>query len=71
MWKTDVIMTYGQPTSVKIIMDQKQPENVGYFSCSGSIITNDAGCVGKIKSRIAIAIAAYSKNNSFFTSKLN
>jgi len=43
------------------MIDPKQPENVDYFNCLGSVITNDARCTRKIKSRIAMAKAAINK----------
>jgi hypothetical protein len=43
---------------MKIIIDQKQLENVEYFDYLGSMITNDARCTREIKSRIAMAKAA-------------
>jgi len=45
--------------------DQKQLENVEYFSCLGSMITNDARCTWEIKSRIAMGIADFNKKTSF------
>jgi len=43
----------------------KNSENVEYFNYFGSIITNAAWCTGEIKSRIAMAEAAFNKNNLF------
>jgi hypothetical protein len=37
-----------QPSPVKIRIDKKQLENVEYFNCSGSMITNDARCTLEI-----------------------
>jgi hypothetical protein len=34
---------------------KKRPENVEYFNCFGSMVTNDAKCTREIKSRIAMA----------------
>jgi hypothetical protein len=53
------------------MIDQKQLENVEYFSYLGSMITNDARCTREIKSRIAIAKAAFNKKKKLFTSKLD
>jgi len=50
--------------------DQKQWENVGYFSYLGSLITNDARCTHEIKSRIAIAKAVFNKK-TYFTIKFD
>jgi len=49
--------------------DQEQPENVKYFNCLSSTITNDARCTLEIKSRIPMIKAAF-KKKSIFNSKL-
>ena len=41
------------------------------FNYLGSTITNDARCTWEIKSRIAMAKAAFNKKNTLFTSKLD
>jgi hypothetical protein len=46
-------------------------ENVEYFSYVDSLITNDARCTREIKSRIAMAKAAFNKKKTIFTSKLD
>jgi len=43
------------------MVDQKQLENAAYFNRPGKLITNDKGCAHYIKSRIAIAKAAFNK----------
>jgi hypothetical protein len=48
-----------------------QLENVEYFNYLGSMITNDAMCTREIKSRIAMAKAAFNKKKTLFTSKLD
>jgi hypothetical protein len=60
-----------QPSAMQIMIDQKQLENVEYFSCLGSMITNDARCTRKIKSRIAMEKAAFNTKKALFTSKLD
>jgi len=50
-----------QPSLVQNMTDQKQPENVEYFNYLGSMITNAARCTCEIKSRIAMAKAAFNK----------
>jgi hypothetical protein len=40
--KTKVMRISGQPSPIKIMIDQKQLENVEYFNYLGSMITNDA-----------------------------
>jgi hypothetical protein len=72
MWKkTKVMRISRQPYPIKIMMDQKQLENVEYLIYLGSMITNDARCTREIKSRIAMAKAAFNKKKTLFTSKLD
>ena len=68
--KTKVMGISRQPSPVKII-DQKQLENVECFKYLGSMLTNDGRCTCEIKSRIALAKAAFNKNKTLFTSKLD
>jgi len=49
----------------------KQPENVEYFKYLDSMLTNDGRCTREIKSRIAMAKAAFNKKKNPFTSKLD
>jgi hypothetical protein len=69
--KTTVMRISRQPSPMKIMIDQKQLENVECFNYLGSIITNDGRCTHEIKSRIAMAIATFNKKNYLFTSKLD
>jgi hypothetical protein len=50
-----------QPPRVTIRIDQKQLENGEYFSCLSSMVTNYPSCAREIKSRIAMAKAAFNK----------
>jgi hypothetical protein len=50
--------------------DQKELERVEYFNCLGFMI-NGARCTCSIKSRIAMAKAAYNRKKTLFTSKLD
>jgi hypothetical protein len=50
--------------------DKKQLDNVEYFSCLGSMVTNDVRCTHEIKSRITMEKASSNKN-TLFTSKMN
>jgi len=50
---------------------EKQPENVEHFNYLCSMITKDAKCSREIKSRIAVAKAAFDKKKSLFISKLD
>ena len=49
----------------------EQLENVERFKYLGSMLTNDGRCTREIKSRIAMAKAAFSKKKTLFTSKLD
>ena len=69
--KTKVMRISRQPFPVKIMIDQKQLENVESFKCLGSILTNDGRCTCEIKCRIAMAKAAFNKKKVLFTSTLD
>ena len=60
-----------QPSPVTIMIDQKQLEIVECFKYLFSMLTNDGKCTREIKSRIAVAKAAFSKKKTLFTSKLD
>ena len=60
-----------QPSPVTIMIDQKQLENVECFKYLGSMLTNDGRCTCEIKSRIAMAKAAFSKKKTLFASKVD
>ena len=45
--------------------DQKQLENVERFKYLGSMLTNDGRCTCEIKSRIAMAKAAFNKKSFY------
>jgi len=60
-----------QPLPVKIMIDQKQLENVESFKYFGSILTNDGRCTCEIKCRIAMAKVAFIKKRTLFTSTLD
>ena len=64
MWgkkKTKVMRISIQPSPVTIKIDQKQLENVECFKYLGSMLTDDGRCTCEIKSRIAMAKAAFNK----------
>jgi hypothetical protein len=69
--KTKVMRISRQPAPMKLMIDQKQLENVEYFNYLGSMITNDAKRTREIKSRIAMSKAAFNKKKNLFTSKLD
>jgi hypothetical protein len=52
-------------------IDQRQLENVKCFRYLGSMLTDDGRCTCEIKSRIAMAKAAFNKKKNIFTSKLD
>jgi hypothetical protein len=74
MGKTKVMKISRQPSPMKIMIDQKQLENMEYFNYLGSMITNDARCTARctreIKYRIVMSKAAFNKKKNLFTSKL-
>ena len=55
-----------QPSPVTIMIDQKQLEYVECHKYLGSILTTDGRCTCGIKSRIAMAKAAFSKEEDSF-----
>ena len=55
---------------VKIMIDQKQLENVESFKYLGSMLAIDGRCTCEIKSRIAVAIAAFNKKRAVFTTRV-
>jgi len=54
-----------------IMVDQKQRDNVEYFSSLGDMITNDASCTREIKARNAMANGAFYKKKTLFASKMD
>jgi hypothetical protein len=69
--KTKVMKISRQPSPMKIIIDQRQLENVEYFNYLGSMITSDARCTRGIKYRIAMTKAAFNNKKTLFISKLD
>ena len=59
------------PSPVTIMIDQKQLKNVECFKYLGSMLTNDGRCTCEIKSRIAMAKAAFNKKKTLFISTLD
>ena len=66
--KTKVMRISRQPTPVTISIDQKQLQNVKCFKYLGSMLTDDGRCTCEMKSRIAMAKAAFNKKKNLFTS---
>jgi hypothetical protein len=48
MWKKKINRISSQSLPVKIMMVQKQLENVETFKYLGSILTNDGRCIAKL-----------------------
>src|SRR5215510_5461141 len=69
--KAKVMRISRQPFPVKLMIDQKQLENVESFKYLGSMLTNDGRCTCEIKSRIAIAKAAFNKKRALIRSKMD
>jgi hypothetical protein len=69
--KTKVMRISRQPSPMKIMIDQKQLENMEYFNYLGSMITSDARCTREIKSRIAMAKTALNKKKIFSPANWN
>jgi len=69
--KTKVMRISRQPFPVKIIIDQKQLENVEFFKYLDNILTNDGRYTCEIKCRIPMAKAALNKKRTLFTSTLD
>ena len=53
------------------MIGQEQLETVEYFKYFASMVTSDAICTREIKYRIVMAKAAFDRNNTLFTSKLD
>ena len=69
--KKKVMIILRQPFPVKIMIDQKQLENVESFKYLDSILTNDGRCICEIKCRTAVTKAAFNKTKALFTSTLD
>ena len=69
--KTKVMSISRQPSPATFTIDQKQLENEKCFKYLGSMLTEDGRCTCEIKSRIAMAKAAFNKKKNLFTSKLD
>jgi hypothetical protein len=69
--KTKVMRISRQPFPVKIMIEQKQLENVESFTYIGSILTNDGRCTCEIKCRIAMVKATFNKKRTPFTITLD
>jgi len=71
MWKKKLIRISRQPFPVKIIIGQKQQENVESFKYLGRSLTNDGRYTCEIMCSITMAKDAFSKERIIFTSTLD
>jgi hypothetical protein len=62
--KTKVRRILSEPSSLEVMVEQKQLENVEYFDYLGSMITNDARCTREIKYRTVMAKTAYNSQKN-------
>jgi hypothetical protein len=69
--KTNIMRISRQLFPVKFMIHQKQLENVESFKHLGSMLTNDGRCACEIKSRTAMAKAAFNMTRALFTSKMD
>ena len=69
--KTKVMRISRQTLPVKTLIDHKQLGNVESFKYFGSMLTNYGRYTCEIKSRIAMAKAAFNKKRALFTSTLD
>jgi hypothetical protein len=59
--------TSRQSFSIEIMIDQKLPENVKYLNYFGRTMINNEEYLQEIKSRVAMAIAAFKKKTLFIS----
>ena len=59
-----------KPSEVTFMTDLKHLENVKCFKYLDSMLTNGGRCTCEIKSRIAMAKAAFNKKKTLFTGTL-
>jgi hypothetical protein len=69
--KTKVLKISRQPLPVKIMIDQKQLENVESFKYLGSILTSEGRRTYEIKCTIVMAKFVFNKKRAYFTSTLD
>ena len=68
--KTKVKGISRDPSPLKIMIDQKQLENVNYFNHLGNMTTNDARCTRGIEFRIVMTKAAFNRKKESFHLKI-
>jgi hypothetical protein len=70
MWKNKSDENFKQQFPVKLMIDQKQLQNVNFLKYLCNMLTNDGSCTCEIKSRIAMKKTAFNKKRSLFTNKM-
>jgi hypothetical protein len=60
-----------EASAVEIMIGKKQLGNVECFNYLGIVITVTATCTGEIKSGMPVAKAAFSREQTLFSSKLD
>ena len=60
-----------QPSPIRVMIDQQHIENMEYFNCLVSLMTNDARRATEMKCRIAMTKEAFNKLKTLFISKLD
>jgi hypothetical protein len=68
--KTKVMRFSCEPSPLQVVTGQKKLDNVEYFKCLGSMITNDARCTRDTETRINME-KAFNRRKTLFTSKLD
>ena len=68
MVEANMIRITANISPMQVMVDQKQLENVQYFSSLGSLIKNDARYTRGIKRGIVTAKAAFNMNKTFLIS---
>ena len=69
--KIQLVRISSQPFPLQVMIDQQQLENVEYLNCVGSMMTKDAKCTREIKYRIVMTKAAFNRQNTLFSNKLD
>ena len=69
--KTKVMRISRQPFPVKIMIDQKQLENVESFKYFSSILTNDGRCTGKLNAELLWLMLHSTRRGLFLLARWN
>ena len=71
MQETEVMKISRGQFPLAIVIDQKQLEDVEYFSYLARMKTDNARCTREIKFQIALAKSEFNQKKNLFTSKWN